>query len=59
MYVLIIAIYLANQNGGVGVASVEFTSEATCKEAGAAMAKEWRRNSMSVLDLIRFVCVKK
>jgi hypothetical protein len=43
--------------GGVGVTSVEFASEAACRIAGQAMAKEWSRGAILNLDQIRWVCV--
>lgn len=58
-WVLIIAIYLTGERGGVSITHVEFGSRSTCEAAGRAMAAEWSRNSLrAYLDQSRWVCVE-
>lgn len=59
-WILIFAIYLNADKSGVSMASVEFSSEETCKAAGKAMSAEWRRGSINLVsDQSRWVCVRK
>lgn len=59
VWILLMGLYLRGDGGGISFATAEFTSEATCKAAGAAMAKEWSRGAFSVVDQSRWVCTRK
>lgn len=58
-WVLLIGLYLRGDGGGVSLSAVEFKTEAACKAAGKALADEWSRDSFSLLDQSRWVCVPK
>ncbi len=58
-WVLIFAIYLTGDRGGVALDHVEFESKATCEAAGRAMAAEWSRGAVSFRDQSRWVCVRQ
>lgn len=58
-WVLLIAIYLTGDRGGVSITSVEFSSQAACMTAGRSMAAEWGRGGLSLRDQSRWVCTRK
>ena len=57
-WVLIFAIYLSGERGGVAIDHVEFGSKASCEAAGRAMAAEWSRGAISLRDQSRWVCAE-
>lgn len=59
IWVLLIGLYLRGDGGGVSLGTAEFHTKASCEAAGAAMAKEWSRGSLSIVDQSRWVCVQK
>lgn len=58
-WILIIGLYLTSERGGISVTNAEFTTKEKCEVAGKAMAKEWSRGAISLVDQSRWVCVKK
>ena len=58
-WVLIIAIYLTGDRGGVSIAEVGMTSKESCEVAGKAIAKEWQRGSIRLADQVRWICAKR
>lgn len=58
-WVLIFAIYLTGDKGGVAIDHIEFNSLAACQAAGRTMANEWSRGALSLRDQSRWVCVEK
>jgi hypothetical protein len=55
-WVLIFAIWLTAEKGGVAIDHIEFSSRAACEAAGRAMTAEWSRGGWR--DLARWVCVE-
>lgn len=58
-WVLIFAIYLTGDHGGVAITHVDFNTEEACKVAGQKMAAEWTRGAFSFRDQSRWVCVTR
>lgn len=58
-WVLIFAIYLTGEHGGVSITNIEFNSEKACREAGQKMAVEWSRGAFTIRDQSRWVCVER
>lgn len=58
-WILILALYLTGDRGGVALSHVEFKTKAACEAAGRAMAAEWSRGAISLRDQSRWVCTAK
>ncbi len=58
-WVLIFAIYLTGDRGGVALHSTQFLTRERCEAAGFAMASEWSRGAISLRDQSRWVCVQQ
>ena len=57
-WILIFAIYLTGDRGGVSLDHIEFGTKAACEAAGKAMAAEWSRGALTIRDQSRWICVE-